>query len=287
MEHIKFTSLQITVAIVLSIIILTVAQILSFSISELPLNIGVTPAICNIFAGVLYCVFAFLGTKLLCQKLLKTSLLELKIPRFKVKAVWIISALTMPALVLLIAILLGGHWEINTFNSTDRNATITGAIFFYGLATGIVEEPIFRGIIMGCLEKRFNIQIAVIVPSVLFGLLHIIGNDLNFISIIQLLIAGSIVGVLFSLIAYGSNSIWNSAIVHGIWNIVIIGGILHIGNEADSSSIFNFILDNKSFLISGGDFGIEASIISILVYLLFIVLAAIQVKRKGTKSKIE
>lgn len=67
MEHIKFTSLQITVAIVLSIIILTVAQILSFSISELPLNIGVTPAICNIFAGVLYCVFAFLGTKLLCQ----------------------------------------------------------------------------------------------------------------------------------------------------------------------------------------------------------------------------
>ena len=92
---------------------------------------------------------------------------------------------------------------------------------------------------------------------------------------------------MFSLIAYGSNSIWNSAIVHGIWNIVIIGGILHIGNEADSSSIFNFILDNKSFLISGGDFGIEASIISILVYLLFIVLAAIQVKRKGTKSKIE
>ena len=179
MEHIKFTSLQITVAIVLSIIILTVAQILSFSISELPLNIGVTPAICNIFAGVLYCVFAFLGIKLLCQKLLKTSLLELKIPRFKVKAVWIISALTMPALVLLIAILLGGHWEINTFNSTDRNATITGAIFFYGLATGIVEELIFRGIIMGCLEKRFNIQIAVIVPSVLFGLLHIIGNDLN------------------------------------------------------------------------------------------------------------
>ena len=140
---------------------------------------------------------------------------------------------------------------------------------------------------MGCLEKRFNIQIAVIVPSVLFGLLHIIGNDLNFISIIQLLIAGSIVGVLFSLIAYGSNSIWNSAIVHGIWNIVIIGGILHIGNEADSSSIFNFILDNKSFLISGGDFGIEASIISILVYLLFIVLATIQIKRKGTKSKIE
>ena len=138
---------------------------------------------------------------------------------------------------------------------------------------------------MGCLEKRFNIRIAIIIPSVLFGLLHIIGNDLDFVSIIQLLIAGSIVGVLFSLIAYESNSIWNNAIVHGIWNLAVIGGILYIGNEADSSSIFNFILDNKSFLISGGDFGIEASIISIFAYLLFIVLAIVQIRKKAAHNK--
>lgn len=281
----KFTSIQLILAIVLSIVVLVVSQVLSLAISELPLNIGVPPAICNILAGVLYVVFAFVGVNLLCNKILKISLNELRIPSLKLKPIWIISAFVMPALVLVIAILLGGHWEINTFNAADRNATITGAIFFYGLATGIVEELVFRGIIMGCLEKRFNIRIAVIVPSVLFGLLHIIGNDLGFVSIIQLLIAGSIVGILFSLIAYESNSFWNNAIVHGIWNMTIIGGILYIGNEADSSSIFNFILDNKSFLISGGDFGIEASVISIFAYLLFIMLAAVQIKRKATLNK--
>ena len=283
--HKKFTSLQITFAIVLSIIVLVVAQMLSFSISELPLNVGVPLAFCNILAGVLYVVFAFLGVKLLCQKLLKVSLTELRIPHLKIKPVWIISAFAMPALVLVIAMLLGGHWEINTFNTEERNATLTGAIFFYGLATGIVEELIFRGVIMRCLEKRFNMQIAIIVPSVLFGLLHIIGNDLDFVSIVQLLIAGSIVGVLFSLIAYESNSVWNNALVHGIWNMALIGGILYIGNKADNSSIFNFILDNKSFLISGGDFGIEASVISILAYLLFIALAAVQIRRKSIFNK--
>ena len=46
-------------------------------------------------------------------------------------------------------------------------------------------------------------------------------------------------------------------------------GILHIGNYADSESIFSFVLKNDSFLISGGDFGIEASVISIFAYLLF------------------
>lgn len=281
----KYTSMQVILAIILSIIILVVSQILSFAISELPLSIGMPSAICNILAGILYIIFAFAGAKLLCQKVLKISLSELRILRLTIKPVWLISAIAMPALVLVLAILIGGHWEFNAFNVADRNATITGAIFFYGLATGIVEELIFRGIIMGCLEKRFNIHIAIIVPSVLFGLLHIIGNDLNFVSIIQLLIAGSIVGILFSLIAYESDSIWNNAIVHGIWNMTIIGGILYIGNKADSSSIFNFILDNKSFLISGGDFGIEASVISIFAYLIFIVVASVLIRRKGTFNK--
>lgn len=186
----------------------------------------------------------------------------------------------MPVFVLLIAMLAGGHWQINTFDTETTLAMITAAVFFYGFATGIVEEIIFRGVIMGSLEKRFNIKVAIIIPSVLFGMLHIIGNDLDFFSVIQLLIAGSIVGVLFSLIAYESNSIWNSAVVHGVWNMAIIGGILYIGKSADSSSIFNFVLKNKSFLLSGGDFGVEASVISIFVYLLFIVVAFVLLNKE-------
>lgn len=226
-------------------------------------------------------VLALAGITLLCKKILKVDMPEMRIPRFKVKGAWLIAAVLMPTLVLLISILTGGHWEMNTFNTETTLATITGAVVFFGLATGIVEEVVFRGVIMGCLEKRFNIKAAVIIPSVLFGALHIIGNSLDFISIIQLLIAGSIVGVLFSLIAYVSHSVWNNAIVHGIWNMAIIGGILHIGNSADSNSIFNFVLDNKMFLITGGDFGIEASVISIFVYLIFCVLAVYLLKKKG------
>ena len=87
-------------------------------------------------------------------------------------------------------------------------------------------------------------------------------------------------GILFSLVAYESNSIWNNAMIHAVWNMVIIGGILHIGSEADGNSILNFVLKNKSFLISGGDFGIEASVISILAYLIFIILAIVLLKKK-------
>ncbi|MDD3404216.1 MAG: type II CAAX endopeptidase family protein [Hespellia sp.] len=265
--------------IIFAITILVIAQILAFSISEIPLNFGVPGAVCNIIAGILYVAFALLGTMLLSKKFLKISMVEMRIPRIQLKTIWLISAVLMPILVLLIAVLVGGHWQTNTFDTETALATVTSAVAFFGLATGIVEEIIFRGIIMRCLEKKFNIKVAIIIPSVLFGLLHIFGNELDFVSIIQLLIAGSIVGVLFSLIAYESNSIWNSAIVHGVWNMTIIGGILYIGKSADSDSIFNFVLENKSFLFSGGDFGIEASVISVFVYLIFIAVAIVLLKK--------
>ena len=39
--------------------------------------------------------------------------------------------------------------------------------------TGIVEEVVFRGFIMTALERRWNRWAAVLLPSVLFGLVHI------------------------------------------------------------------------------------------------------------------
>ena len=269
-DYTKKLSAPKTVAgIVLAVIVLIIAQGLAILLSTLLAEMGLPSAVCNIIAGALYVAFAFGGTKILADKFLKISVEEMRIKPIRIKATWVITAFLMPALVLLLSVLSGGEWAVSRFDGATTFAVVTGAVFFYGLATGIVEEMVFRGIIMSCLEKRLGRGIAVAVPSVLFGLLHIIGNELDFISIIQLIIAGSVVGILFSAIAYESNSIWNNALVHGIWNIFMGTGILHIGNYADSESIFSFVLKNDSFLISGGDFGIEASVISIFAYLLF------------------
>lgn len=37
-------------------------------------------------------------------------------------------------------------------------------------------------------------------------------------------LAGTLSGIMFSLIAVKSGSVWNSGIVHAIWNIIIVGG---------------------------------------------------------------
>lgn len=277
----KLNTKQTFLAIVTAILVLIISQILSMLLGSLPVMAGLPAALGNVIAGILYPVFTLLGILILCKYLLKISLSACKITRFQVKPIWCLAAFIMPGLLTVIMLLIPGRWVHSPMDSAAAHAVITGGIFYYGLGAGIVEELIFRGVIMSAIEYRWNKKAAVIVPSLLFGIVHLANNELNFLSTIQLLIAGSVVGILFSLVAYETHSIWSGALMHSIWNMVIIGGIIHIATAADETSLFNYVLDTKSYMITGGDFGIEASIFSVALYLLFIVLALILLKRKA------
>lgn len=273
MDKISLSKNQMLLAVFLGIIILIGAQALALMIGNLPVMLGLPVAAGNVLAGLCYPILTWAGVSVLCKKVLKLSLADCRITKFQIKPVWVIASFAMPAIVSVVLIVTPGHWEINFMDTAEKWAVITGSVFFFGLATGIVEEMIFRGVIMSALEYCFNKWVAVLVPSVLFGLLHIIGNNLDFLGTIQLLAAGSMVGILFSLVTYESGSIFSSALMHGVWNMVMVGGILNIGREADKASVFNYVLDSNSFLITGGDFGVEASVVSVMVYLIFAVIA--------------
>ena len=158
-------------------------------------------------------------------------------------------------------------------------AALGGAGLFFGAGTGIVEEAVFRGVLMTAVERRWNKTAAVLGPSLAFALLHVLGRELSFAGILQLLAAGTAVGVLFSLVAYESGTVWCGAAMHAVWNMVMIGGVLHIGPEPDGYALLNYVLDSASPLVTGGDFGVEASLPSIAVYLGFSALALVRLKR--------
>lgn len=279
-KEIKLGTGKTIVVIILALAILIVSQMLSMLIGNVPVMLGAPAAIGNVISGILYPFITFLGIKWLCKKILKASLEKCRITRFSVKPLWVVAAVIMPCIVSAVLLVTSGHWDNTAKSMLEIWKIVTGAVFFYGIGTGLVEEMIFRGVIMSALEYRCNKIVAITVPSVLFGLLHIIGNDLGFLDIIQLLVAGSIVGILFSLVTYESGNVWNGAIIHGVWNMIIIGGILHIGGAADEWSIYNYVLDTDSFWLTGGDFGIEASIVSVIAYLFFSVLAVVLMKKK-------
>lgn len=268
----KFMTKKVLLSL-LSLPILIAAQICSLVIGNLPVMLGLPDAVGNAVAAAAYIGLALWGLRLLCRKGLGLTPAECGMTRVKIKPVWAVTAVLMPAIVCGTALLMPGTWERSQMDAGRAAAMLTGGILYYGVAAAVVEEAVFRGIIMKAVERRWNKRAAVLVPSVLFGLVHIIGNDLDFISIFQLLVAGSLVGILFSLVAYESGSIWSGALIHAVWNIAVLGGLLHIGVQADPASLFSYVQDTDSFLLTGGDFGIEASIVSVVVYAAFALLA--------------
>lgn len=85
-------------------------------------------------------------------------------------------------------------------------------------------------------------------------------------------------GIMFSLIEYQSGNFWNNVLVHAVWNMSTMG-ICHVGFTADKNSLFTLRITTKSAIISGGDFGVESSIISIAGYAVVIVIAWLLIRR--------
>lgn len=261
-----------------AIITLFIAQILAHIIESLLLELNVPEGICNIFKGLLYLFFAYIFLKVLAKKFLKLELESLFIPKFYVKIKWFVIGILLPVVVILIFLLFPGEFVSSEMNGIQIFTTISATIFFSGIAAGFVEEMIFRGFILNLFMKRWNLTIAIVVSSVLFGALHIIGMKFSLLNFILVLVAGTIAGIMFSLIALENKSVWNSGIVHCLWNIV--GSIIAVSDTPNDYSIVTYVLESKHVAITGGEFGIESSIITICCFLILILFTILMLKRK-------
>lgn len=266
--------------ILAAISILVVCQLLALSFARLLTLIKVPAVACNIIAGALYLGSVYCVLSLIIRKVLKEDLAEYGMPKMNIKLRWIIVAILLPLSVQCVYILFfNGEFIKSEKSANDISTSLAAGIMFIGIAAGFVEEMIFRGVILNLLKEKWNIYVAVIVPSVLFGIVHIIGADFSIGSCLLVIVAGTFVGIMFSMIAIESGSVWNSGIVHVLWNTLNFG-FLYIGEEANSSSLFSYVLESKSFTITGGEFGIESSVISLIGYIIVTLIAFAMIKSK-------
>lgn len=269
-----------------AIAILIIGQLVSQVLANQCGVIGVPSPVCNVLGGLLYIGLSYIILRLVFNKLFKIPAEELGMPRFGIRLKWIIVAILLPVAVKgLYLLAFKGEYVSSGMSSLEIAGVLTAGIVFTGIAAGYVEEMVFRGVIMHLLEKRWNKYVAIIIPSLLFGVVHIIGMDYSIVSTSLVILAGTMVGVMFSLIAREGDSVWNSGIVHAVWNIVIIGGGLYISEKADKYSVMTYVLKSKSFAVTGGQFGIEASAISFVAYIIVAVIAFAMIIKKGKSEK--
>jgi len=142
-----------------------------------------------------------------------------------------------------------------------RKALLNIFLFHFAIAVG--EEMIFRGVIFRWIDERWNTTIALIVSSLLFGLMHLSNSAVTIWIALALTIEA---GLLFGAAYKYSGSLWFPIGIHWAWNFVhanIFGFSAYKRN-----TIFHPIIKGTDF-ITGGSFGIEASIITVIIGLAF------------------
>lgn len=137
-------------------------------------------------------------------------------------------------------------------------------ILIFFVFQGLFEEILFRGYLMPMFTKVIGIKFTIILLSFLFTCIHLLNPNLSMIGLTNVFLAG----VTFSLIYYYTGNLWLVGAMHTLWNFILgfVVGSYVSGIPTIYSIFFSVPIEGKD-LISGGEFGFEASIVETMLEL--------------------
>jgi len=164
-----------------------------------------------------------------------------------------------------------GYYQMTTQQAAD------GILFaLIGILSQVlITEILFRGIIFRILEQHIGTVYSLILVPVSYGLLNIVVDGLN----LYMLIATILISALWCSIFVLSRNIWVVGLHAAGWVCAIfLIGILDEHWRASAPIISSY---NGSDIITGGSFGPEASIITIITVAISLFFVLSRAKRKG------
>lgn len=180
------------------------------------------------------------------------------------------------SLVVAVIALLGGYQVVGT-----RPASVLYPIIGLSIVSGVTEEIMLRGLFFRIIENWLGSWVALALSAALFGALHL-GNP-N-----ATLVAGGAIaieaGVMLAAIYMVTRRLWAAIGLHAAWNFTQ-GGVF--GIPVSGFDVQGLLVPRitGSELLTGGDFGAEASLPAMLICTAFgIALLVIAVRRGQVKQ---
>mgnify|MGYP002715494248 FL=1 len=224
----------------------------------------------TILSSITYILLTFLVVRWIITHVFKEGLSSYRMTKPVFHPIYLILGIALPCVVYAIYfIFIPGDFKVHHFNSISKTIHDLSYIIFMQAAAGaIVEEMVCRGLLMGYIEKKTNIRIAIIVTSLFFGVIHLLNGALNVTSFFLLLVSGTLVGMMFGIATYRFNTIWASITLHFFWNVF---QVVYITTKETDYNVFQYVLRFKNMVLTGGQFGFETSIVSTIGYTIVII----------------
>ena len=132
--------------------------------------------------------------------------------------------------------------------------------------SAFAQELIFRGILYRITEEWLGLWWALAVSALLFGLIHLTSAGATIFSALAIALqAGVLLGTTYAL----TGRLWMAIGLHTMWDFAN-DGIFGVGVAAQSGESIKGLLQaslSGPILFTGGELGVEASVISLLIVL--------------------
>jgi membrane protease YdiL (CAAX protease family) len=178
----------------------------------------------------------------------------------------LIAGLALGAIVCLVVTgiiwLLGGI----TFVGVDPNPAWLSRLISLGLVAGVAEEIVLRGVLFRYVESLLGTWASVAISAAIFGGLHLGNADATLTGAVAIALEA---GVMFAVLYALTRSLWVVVGVHAGWNLMQGLGLgIVVSGSSDTGTGFIVSHPTGPEFVSGGGFGIEASVVSVVVWLL-------------------
>lgn len=170
----------------------------------------------------------------------------------------------MLAGIALFAAVIGVLWIAGVYQPLGwRSFDGIGYAFVFWLAVGVLEEIQFRGLAYRLCCKIFGTWGAIVLSGVLFGLVHGMAPGATATALSAVALAGFLLGASFAL----TGRLWLPIGIHAGWNFAegSLFGTAVSGNTVGASVTTAKLIG--PVILTGGRFGPEASIVTVVVLL--------------------
>lgn len=160
-----------------------------------------------------------------------------------------------------------------SFQPTEFNPLELIWLTLFLMFSALAEELMFRAYLQTMMERYVSPFWAIGLTALCFSLVHGFNPNLSFIALLVIFFAGILLGYAY----YKTRNIWFVTAMHFSWNYMqtLLG--FNVSGQ-DFYSILEFT-SLKQNLITGGNFGFEGSVFSILaMVLMFAILTKINLK---------
>lgn len=163
-------------------------------------------------------------------------------------------------MILVVCTIVASGYATVTWNEFSAGQQFRVIMMFLAVAVG--EEMILRGVIFRWIDERWNTGVALLISAILFGWMHISNDNATWWSSLAIAIeAGLLLGAAYK----WSGTLWVPIGIHWAWNYIQgnLFGLAVSGTYAGDSILATTV--NGPDIITGGAFGPEASVISVIL----------------------